>query len=144
MIAIRYYSLLFIQIKHGTSFYNHCQTWIYTRKNLSYGNYSNIVLLFVFAGYVSCCYFSPIHGCHIFILILLCFQYRFHHYDTNYLCFMKCENNYHMYIVNGRVSSSFWNTLHTIISAPPSKNAVSALHISCKLLSFTLIGSWRN
>ncbi len=34
-----------------------------------------------------------------------------------------------------------WNTW---FSAPPSKNAVSAFPISCKLLSFTLEVSWRN
>ncbi len=32
----------------------------------------------------------------------------------------------------------------TISSASPSKNAVSAFQISCKLLSFTLEDSWRN
>ena len=30
--------------------------------------------------------FFPLHGCHVFIFP--CFQCRFHHYDTNYLCFM--------------------------------------------------------
>ena len=32
----------------------------------------------------------------------------------------------------------------TLISAPPSRNAVSAFQISYKLLSFTLKDSWRN
>ena len=31
-----------------------------------------------------------------------------------------------------------------ICTAPLSKNAVSSFQISCKLLSFTLIDSWRN
>ncbi len=49
-------------------------------------------------------------------LFFLCFQYRFHHMILNYLSFMNKWKYFSVLyfedIVNGRVSSLFWTTLH--------------------------------
>ncbi len=101
-------------------FTNIAKKWIYTHENLwQYTWYSNIVLFLCLQA--TCMFlaaiFSPLHGCHVFILPLT--QCCFHHMTPNICALYICENNFCMSyyfedIINGRGPSLFWTTLYLL------------------------------